>query len=268
MRILMLCPLISSSSFVTTYPMAKALAKKHEVTIVGPLFGREPFIKDDTLHFEFIEPTVRRPVQLGFMSLVRKNRKRLMEGDWDVVHAFKLLPHTGPVAAAVAKKLGKKFVLSLDDDDAAAPKNVLNRWVLNRASRAYTTADAITVCSQRLQQVYGGDIIYQVPNEKLFAGSTGDVQKTRETLGIGKGDTMVLFAGTFFDHKGVDVLIKAVQKAGLKLVLAGEAPEHLRQLAGPETVFTGRVPMATVAELTAACDIYAIPTKDTLYARA
>jgi len=271
MRILMLCPLLSSSSMITAYPMAVALSKKHDVRIVGPLMGGQPFIRDAKLRMVHIEPRIMRPQQLAMLGLYRSNMKRLMNDGFDVIHAFKLLPHTAPVASAVKRRTGKKFVLSIDDYDVSASRNPLKRAVVGWAERACRNADATTVSSTYLQKIYGGDVIYQVPNEKLFLRSRSRPEVKRR-LGIG-GKTMILHAGTFYPHKGLDVLITAVQRLGRKdlaLVLAGTGSEdsRLRRLAGPETIFTGRLPMERVAELTAACDIYAIPTKDTEYARA
>jgi len=271
MKILMLCPLISSSSMITVYPMAKALSKKHDVKLVGPLLGGKPFIEDDELEMKFIEPCISRPQQLAMLELYHRNMKMLMKYDFDVIHAFKLLPHTAPVASAIKKRTGKKFILSIDDYDAAASKNPLKRIVMNWAERACKNADAITVSSTYLQRMYGGRLLYQVPNEKLFLKSRPR-QDVKKALGI-EGKTMILYAGTFYPHKGLDVLIRAVQQLGrndIALVLAGSGSEdgRLRRLAGPETIFTGMLPMKRAAELTAACDIYAIPTLDTEYARA
>ncbi|MBU0530838.1 MAG: hypothetical protein KKC05_04145 [Nanoarchaeota archaeon] len=73
MKILMLCPLISSSSFITTYPFAKILSKRHEVELMGPLLGKKPYIEDSELNFSFVDPSIKKPIQLAFMSLYKKN---------------------------------------------------------------------------------------------------------------------------------------------------------------------------------------------------
>ncbi len=271
MKILMLCPMLSSSSMITAYPMAKALSKKHEIKLVGPLMGKPLYINDKSLDIERLEPFIPRPQQAAMLSLYPRNVLKLLREDYDVVHAFKLLPHTAP-AASLAKKLrGKKFVLSIDDYDSVASKNTAKRIVMKWAERARKNADAITVSSTFLQQMYGGELIYQVPNEGLFLGK-GNMGDAKKTLGI-EGKTMILYAGTFYEHKGIDVLINAVQKLGSKdvaLVLAGSGGEEqkLRAMSGKETIFTGHLPMEQVAELTRAADIYAIPTKDTEYAKA
>jgi len=270
MKILMLCPLISSSSFITTYPFAKLLSKKHDVEIMGPLLGEKQYIEDPKLKFTFIEPRVKKPIQLAFLSLYKKNLNILKKKDFDVIHAFKLLPHTGPVAAKIKKRTGTPFVLSIDDYDAAASKNKAKRVVLEWAEKSYKDADAVTVSSEMLKKIYGGDIIYQVANEFVFKRKLNPKAFARKYDLENK--IVIAHAGTFFDHKGMDVLIKAVKKINnknVKLVLAGNSNiEKYKKIAGDETVFTGRIPMNDVANLTQLCDIYAIPTKDTPYARA
>ncbi len=272
MKILMLCPMLSSSSMITVYPMAKALSKKHHVKLMGPLMGGKPFMDYDGLGLDIVEPPVPKPPQAAMLSLYPRNVLKLMHEDYDVVHAFKLLPHTAP-AASMAKQLRKKkFVLSIDDYDVAASKNIAKRLAMKWAERSCRNADGLTVSSAYLQRLYGGEVVYQVPNESLFLKKRCSGAGARKRLGL-QGKKLILYAGTFYEHKGLDVLISAVQKlarSDLRLVLAGGGGVEgaLRKMAGQETVFAGRLPMEQMPELTAAADIYAIPTKDTEYARA
>ncbi len=276
MKILMLCPMLSSSSFITTYPPAKILSKKHEVTIVGPLFGKEsPYVKDSSLKFEYIEPVVRHPVQVGMLSLFPKNFSRLMKNDYDVVHVFKLLPHTAP-AAAFAKKFTKKpLVLSIDDYDAVGGgNNPVKKMFLKWAEKSYKSADSISVSTTFLQSIYGGEVIYQVANEEIFLDQKIDGDEIRKKYGL-EDKIVILHAGTLYEHKGVDLLIKAVQKIGrpdVKLLIVGgtinnNEIEYYKNIAGEETIFTGHVPIQEIPKFVAACDIYAIPTKLTDYTR-
>lgn len=263
----MLCPLISSSSFITTYPFAKILSKKYDVEIMGPLLGNNPYIEDKKLNFTFIEPKIKKPIQLAFLSLYKKNLKIIKKKDYDILHVFKLLPHTGPVGAKI-HDLGKPFVLSIDDYDASATKNRFKRIVLKKAEKAYKKADAITVSSEGLRKIYGGNIIYQVANEFAFKKKQ-NIKPFLKKYNL-EGKTIISHAGTFFDHKGIDILIKAVQKLNnknVKLVLAGGNIEKYKKIANKETIFTGKLTIDDVAKLTEATDIYTIPTKDTPYSR-
>jgi glycosyltransferase involved in cell wall biosynthesis len=265
-----MAPMISSSSFITVYPFAKILSKHHDVKIIGPTFGKPPYIMDKDLNFEFIEPWIRHPVQVGIINLFFKNLKRLRKGDHDLVHSFKLLPHTSYAAYKAKKKTGKPLVISIDDYDVASPRNPLKKWVLSIAEKSYKHADAVTVSSRFLQKIYGGEIVYQVANEYVFTKKkyTGNMVRKKYDL---EDKLVIIYAGTFYKTKGVDILIKAVQgldRKDVKLLLLGEGSERYKKIAGTETIFIGRVPIEQVPEYVAAADIYAIPTLDTLYTRA
>lgn len=271
MRILMLCPLLSSSSFITTYPYAKILSKRYEITIVGPLFNKEVFIKDNSLNFEIIEPPIFNPIQLGMLLLRKKNLQRLLIGDYDVVHTFKLLPHTAPVVAEAKRKTRKPFVLTIDDYDVASPKNPIKKYFLKKAERAYKEADKITVSSQMLKKIYGGEVIYQVPNESLFKSFKSSNENLRKKLNL-EGKIVLLYAGTFHEHKGIDILIQAVKELkdeNIKLLLIGNGNStKYKKIAGRETIFLNKIPIEQMPKYVFMSDIYVIPTKDTEYSRA
>lgn len=270
----MICPLLSSSSFITTYPMVKALERDHEVTILGPTFGKPLYIKDDSLRIVTIEPIVRHPMQAGYLSLLPKVKAYLKKhaNEYDVVHAFKPVFHTGYAAAKAKEETRKPLVLSIDDYDQIASKNWMKRSLLSIAARSVKQADAITVSSSQLQQVYGGTVIRQVACEPAFKRRQPERKRIRKKYNI--EDKIVIFhGGTFYPHKGIDILIRAVQKLkerghNVALLLAGEPIGPYRSLARDETIFCGMVPMEEMPDYVAACDIYAIPTRDTPYARA
>ncbi|MBN3037063.1 MAG: glycosyltransferase family 4 protein [Candidatus Diapherotrites archaeon] len=273
--------MISSSSFITTYPYAKTLGDEHDVVIVGPLFGKEPFVKDKALKFELVKPLISRPLQLGMLLAFFPMLFRLLKNDYDVVQAFKLLPHTAP-AAAVAKLFTRKpLIITIDDYDAET-NSLLKKIVLKTAELSVKAADAVTVSSKKLEEVYGEkmrrpkppkiSVIYQTANENAFNPAEHYGKEIRERLGL-KDKIVVMYAGTVYDFKGVDNLVKAMQALkhrDVKLVVvgAGGDVDSVKKLAGKETIFVGRVPLDEMPDYVAACDIYAIPTKDTPYARA
>ncbi|MBU0530157.1 MAG: glycosyltransferase, partial [Nanoarchaeota archaeon] len=135
--------------------------------------------------------------------------------------------------------------------------------------KSYKHADSITVSSSMLKSIYGGNVIYQVANEFAFRKKQKNDFRKKHKL---EDKIIIAHAGTFFEHKGMDILIKAVQKINnnkIRLVLAGNSNiEKYKRIAGDETLFTGKIPMNEAAQLTDAADIYVIPTKDTPYARA
>jgi len=268
--------MVSTSSFVTVYPYAKVLSEEHDVTVVGPLFGRKaPYVQDNKIKYEFIEPSVLRPVQVGMLSLFPKNLVRLMRADYDVVHAFQLLPWTAPAASLSKMVTRKKYILSIDEYLVGSQVNAVKKMFYRISELAVRNADFVTVCSKFEQDRYGGMVTYQTPNEELFMRKkyTGEGIRKKYKL---DGKIVVLYAGTFHKHKGVDLLIEAVKRLRnprVKLLLVGgtlmnREVEEYRKLAGEETIFVGEVPQTEIPEFVAACDIYAITTRGTPQGRA
>lgn len=271
MRIIILVPSLSGSAYVIPYLYAKILSKKHKVKLMGPTFGKKIFILDKSVDVEVVEPHIKRPVQVGMMNLVPVNFARLMRGDFDVIHCFKLLPHTAPVCALIKKILKKPFVLSLDDYDKMSPKNRFKRKILEISEKAYKAADDITVTSTVLKKIYGGTVIYQpviIKNKPPISS----VKKLRKKLGL-EGKIVVTHIGTLYETKGIDVLINAVKKINrddVKLVLFefGKETERYKKMSGPETIWIKKRTGKKSLDYTLMADIYAIPTKDTPYTRA
>lgn len=277
MRILMLCPQVSGSSFAVSYLYGKALAKNHEVKFLGPLFGKKPFVEDKNLNINFLEPPVNMPIQAGMASLYFSNVSELlkMKNDYDAIHTFKLLPNTAPVAAKIKEKTGKPFVLTIDDYDVASPSNPIKRLVLNWSASAHKSANVITAASTQLQKIYGGEVVYYAADENLFDPKTHDGKEVRKKHGL-EDKIVISHIGTLRPHKGVDDLIKAVKQLNnskVKLLLFERGSdakylEYCKKLSGPETIWIKDNTSWEVPNFMAATDIYVIPTKDTPYARA
>ncbi len=277
MRILMLCPQVSGSSFVVSYLYGKALSKNHEVKFLGPLFGRKPFVEDKNLNIEFLEPPTKIPIQIGMASLYFSNISKLLkiQNDYDAIHTFKLLPNTAPVAAKIKEKTGKPFVLTIDDYDVASPSNPIKKIVLNWSAAAHKKANAITTASTGLQKSYGGEVVYYSANEDIFDPKKHTGEDVRKRYGL-EHKVVVSHVGTLHSHKGVDNLIKTVKNMNnpkVKLILFERGSdkkylEHCKKLSGPETIWIKDNTTWDVPEFLAATDVYVIPTKDTPYARA
>lgn len=272
MRILMLVPSLSGSSYVIPHTFAKILMKKHRVKIVGPTFGKKIFVKDKSIDVEKLEPQIKRPVQVGMMNLIPINLLRLMKNDFDVIHCFKLLPHTAPVCAAAKRILKKPLVLTIDDYDKASPKNVFKRKILEMSDKSYKAADKIIVMSNFLRKVYGGTLIYQPIDTDKDRPSKSSAIRLRKKLGL-EGKIVVTHIGTLYETKGIDVLINAVKKIGredVKLMLFefGKETEKYKKMSGPETIWVKKRTGEKSLDYTLMADIYAIPTKETPYTKA
>ena len=73
----------------------------------------------------------------------------------------------------------------------------------------------------------------------------------------------VLYAGRLSREKGVADAVAACREAGLPLVVAGEGPAEaeLRELAGPDVRFTGRVGAEALAELRREAAVAVVPSR-------
>lgn len=272
MKVIILCPQISGSSFLVCHSFGKIVSKKHDVKFIGPTFGLKPFLHDPKINIQFVEPFIKQPIQLGMFLSKGPIFNKLIEEEFDVIHAFKLLPNTAPIAAKIKQKENKPFILTIDDYDPTSPKNPIKRWILQNSEKAYKFADAITVSSTFLQKIYGGEVVYQVSDEKVFNPKKHSGKKIRKKYKV-EDKIVITHIGTIFPHKGIDFLIKAVQELknpDVKLMLfeAGSNIEYYKSISGDETIWVKQINFNDVPEYTAASDIYIIPTRDTMYARA
>src|SRR5678815_4612016 len=86
MRIALLCPNVSSNSLVRTYPIAKVLARRHELQVLGFDFGGGIFgpYRDEFAY----ETTVARRMPY-FVAQIREMARQVQA---DAVYAFKPIP--------------------------------------------------------------------------------------------------------------------------------------------------------------------------------
>lgn len=132
-------------------------------------------------------------------------------------------------------------------------------WCMEQADAvvtlSQTMADAIIargIDPAKLTVVANG-----VPDSLLQGAKTAQLR--------GNGPLTAGFVGTLNDYEGVDVLIRAVAKAGVHLVVVGDGPARARleaQAEGLPVTFTGRVPPDEVAAQYAAIDVFCLPRRD------
>jgi len=271
LRIIMVAPSLSGSAYMIPYIYAKILMKRYDVKIIGATFGRKMFIEDKSMDVENLEPFIKKPVQIGMMGTIPINMSRLMKNDFDIIHCFKLLPHTIPVCSLASKILKKPLVLTIDDFDKASPQNPLKRGILEVSENFYTMADEVTVPSEGLKKIYGGTVIYPPIDVDKQMPSKSSASKLRKKLGL-EGKIVVTYIGTLYKTKGVDVLIDAVKQTGrddIKLVLFefGKETQTYKKMSGSETIWVKKKTGEKSLDYTMMSDIYAIPTKDTRYTR-
>jgi glycosyltransferase involved in cell wall biosynthesis len=85
----------------------------------------------------------------------------------------------------------------------------------------------------------------------------------RRELGLSPDEAAVVTVTRLIPEKGVDVLLRATQRAGLPVVVVGDGPERARleglaRDLGARAVFTGDRPLEAVVEAYTAADIFAL----------
>jgi len=271
LRILMVAPTLSGAAYMMPYIFAKILMRKYDVKIIGAAFGKKIFIEDKSMDVENLEPNIKSPVQIGMMNTIPINMARLMKNDFDIIHCFKLLPHTIPVCSLAKKILNKPLVLTIDDYDKASPENLIKRGILEISEKFYKSADEVIVPSKGLKNIYGGTVIYQPIDIDKQKPKKSSASRLRKKLGL-QGKIVVTQVGTLYKTKGIDLLIEAVKRTGrddIKLVLFefGKETEIYKKMSGSETIWVKKKTGEKSLDYTTMSDIYAIPTRDTRYTR-
>lgn len=128
-----------------------------------------------------------------------------------------------------------------------------------------TDADAVTVSNHVLQRIYGGTVLLQVRDERVFNPALYDRDAIRAELGFSPVDRVILFVGTPRRHKGLSRIVDALeqlQHLEYKLCVVGSVPDDgLRaelEAAPFVTIVAGR-PLAETPALTTVGDLVCVP---------
>lgn len=261
--------------------LARLLAPRWEVEVVGPQFGPElwrPSQGGDVVHRGL--PAGKYPGFLGVMP------RLLGLVDGDVIVASKPRPTSYGVGLLARARRRRPLLLDIDDWelgffyrsgawgrvgralDLADPNGLTWTWVMERLVRR---ADALIVASRFLEARFGGAFVTHVRDTDAWDPGRYDPAWARGALGAG-GRRVVMFLGTPRGHKGVDDLVEAVGRLGpdVLLALVGGEPGSaaMRRWAGRRHVrVMGPVAFADVPRYLVAADVVAVPqraTTDTL----
>ena len=264
--------------------LARLLASRWEVEVVGPRFGDRlwrPALGGAVAHRALAVGGARRYPR--FAGLWRDLTTR---ADGDVLYASKLRPTSYGVALLARRRRPRPLLLDIDDWEVgffrrAGAWGTLGRslnvgnpnglpwtWLMERA---VGRADTVTVASRFLQRRFGGTLIPHVRDTEAWDPDHYDRAAARARIGIGD-ERVVMFLGTPRGHKGVDDLVDAVGLVGgaARLVLVGADPagEAARRWAShPWVRLVGEVPFDDVPRYLVAADAVAVPqraTSDTL----
>jgi glycosyltransferase involved in cell wall biosynthesis len=204
------------------------------------------------------------------ISLYHALRRELRSGRYDLVHTHWIIPN-GTFAAVAGRDRDVPLVVTMHGSDVAVAER--HRALARVARWAFSKTDFVTATSSQLveravrlgaEPTRARTVYLGVDTERFSADAPSP--GTRERLGAGTDDFLVVCVARLDEVKGVTYLIDAA--AGLKNVvlavvgdgaLRGDLHAQARRL-GARVTFTGNVPHARVAELLGAADAVAVPS--------
>jgi glycosyltransferase involved in cell wall biosynthesis len=257
--------------------LARLLASRYEVEVVGPRFGAEVWkpARDSAIAQRSVEAG-------GYPGFARRVGALLELVDGDILVASKPRPTSFGLGLLARARRRRPLVLDIDDWEVGFfsrsgvwgtagralnltdPNGLTWTWL---AEKLVSRADAVTVASRFLERRFGGTLLPHVRDTEAWNPARYDRAAARARLGVGD-DKLVMFLGTPRGHKGVDDLVEAVGSLGPGVVLAlvgvdparsgaprWSAPSHVR--------VTGEIPFDEVPRYLVAADVVAVPQRDT-----
>jgi glycosyltransferase involved in cell wall biosynthesis len=257
--------------------LARLLAPRYQVTVVGPRFGPAPWAPLAGSSVEHrARPARRYP---GFLA---DARALLPLVDGDVLYACKPRPSSYGLALAARRQRRRPLLLDIDDWELgffyragawgrlgralnlANPNGLPWTWL---CERLVGRADAVTVATRFLEHRFGGTLLPHVRDTEAWDPSRYDGAGARAALGVGRRP-LVMFLGTPRAYKGVDDLVEAMGRLGGEATLAvvGVKPggDAARRWDGrPFVRLVGEVPFDEVPRWLCAADVVAVPQRAT-----
>jgi len=257
--------------------LARLLAPRWEVEVVGPRFGPElwkPAQGGDVAH---------RGIQAGkypgFLGAV-PGLLGLVDGD--IIVASKPRPTSYGVGLLARARRRRPLLLDIDDWelgffyraggwgrvgralDLADPNGLVWTWLMERL---VGRADARIVASRFLEARFGGALVTHVRDTEAWDPARYDPAWARSALGA-RDRRVVMFLGTPRAYKGVDDLVEAVGATApdVRLLLIGADPggeAGRRWGARPWVRLVGEIPFDDVPRYLIAADAVAIPQRAT-----
>jgi glycosyltransferase involved in cell wall biosynthesis len=257
--------------------LARLLAPRYQVSVVGPQFGPAPWGPLAGSPVEHRAVPARR-----YPHFLADARTLLPLVDGDVLYASKPRPSSYGLALAARRQRRRPLLLDIDDWELgffyrsgpwgrlgralnlANPNGLPWTWLCERLVRR---ADAVTVATRFLEDRFGGTLVPHVRDTDAWDPAKYDGARARAALEIGRRP-LVMFLGTPRAYKGVDDLVEAVGTLGGDVVLAvvGVKPgsEAARRWnARPYVRVVGEIPFDEVPQWLSAADVVAIPQRAT-----
>ena len=257
--------------------LARLLAPRYDVRVVGPRFGAEIWApaRDGRVTYR----AVRAGRYPGFASRV-PDLLELIDGD--VIYASKLRPTSYGLGLLARIRRRRPLLLDIDDWELGFfyrssrwrrigracnlgnPNGLPWTWLMERLAGR---ADAVTVASRFLETRFGGTLIPHVRDTEAWDPARCDGGTARRELGA-EGRPLVMFLGTPRAYKGIDDLVAAVARVGGDALLAvvGVKPGSAdagRWASYPFVRLAGEIPFDEVPRFLAAADVVAVPQRAT-----
>jgi glycosyltransferase involved in cell wall biosynthesis len=257
--------------------LARLLAPRYQVAILGPQFGSAPW-----------SPLAGSPVEHRtvrahrYPRFLADARALLPLVDGDVIYASKPRPSSYGLALAARRQRRRPLLLDIDDWELGFfyrsgawgrlgrafnltnPNGLPWTWLCERLVRQ---ADAVTVATRFLERRFGGTWLPHVRDTDAWDPARYDGAGARAALGVGRRP-LVMFLGTPRSYKGVDDLVEAVGilEGEVTLAIVGVklgSQAARRWDARPYVRSFGEVPFDEVPRWLSAADVVAVPQRAT-----
>lgn len=287
MKIVILSHDLSHNCLGRAVLLAQLLGRRHEVEIVGASFGPDVWFPCRKMFtYRKIEGEIFLP---EFTSLFARLIDKLRG---DCILAVKPRPTSFGAAILHRELTGRPIWLDIDDDEMAFYESddwkAWDRKTLLRRpnSPMYTallerlvpTADAISAASRTLCARWGGVYLPHVKDPQFLDPARYDKRVERDRRHISSEDRVILFAGSPREHKGLDLLLDALERVRIdkvRLVVMGGTndPDHtieseLRKRGGERLTLLKQFPMSELPSALAMADLVVIPQRPTAAAQA
>lgn len=282
MQITILAGNLASNSTGRAILLAEVLSHEHNVKIVGPLFGKEIW-----------KPAANALVTINavpgalFPGFISSAKRILALADGQLLLACKpLLPSFG--VALVAKAMRNcPIILDMDDDELAMtlpgksasltsklrdPSGHLHTRIVNGFINC---ADGYFSIAERYKSDFGGVIVPHGRNVDVVNPQNFDRLEVRRQMGISPQDSVIGFVGTPRPHKGVDMILAAMERLcrpDMKLLIVGavENDEYIKFLHSEFSqpmIILPEQPVEKMPYFLSAVDLVVLPQRDTPAAR-
>ena len=258
--------------------LARLLAPRYRVTVVGPRFGPSLWgpARENGIEHRDLEGA-RYPRFAGRLAALA----RLADGD--ILYASKPRATSYGVALLARRQRRRPLVLDIDDWELgfflrsgawgtvgralnlSNPNGLPWTWAMERL---VGQADALTVGSRFLEERFGGTLLPHVRDTDAWDPARYDRAAARAALGAGDHERVVIFLGTPRGHKGVDDLVAAVSTMSGDVMLAivgadltGAAARRWETT--PRVRVFGEIPFDDVPRWLIGADVVAAPQRAT-----